>query len=163
MTKEQFIMELEQCLQGEVSAYELSDSLTYYRGYFEEEMQKGKSEEDIIKELGSPRLIARSIIDARGIEEGNSSDSGYRENTYGSSSSQRGNAYNGYEDTYGSDRGDVETGRKEQGPLQSAGKMILTIIISALIFFVVLFLLRALLPLAVLIIAIILILRLIRG
>ena len=30
MTKEQFIMELEQCLQGEVSAYELSDSLTYY-------------------------------------------------------------------------------------------------------------------------------------
>ena len=38
MTKEQFIMELEQCLQGEVSAYELSDSLTYYRQYFEDEI-----------------------------------------------------------------------------------------------------------------------------
>ena len=42
MTKEQFIMELEQCLQGEVSAYELSDSLTYYRQYFEDEIRNGK-------------------------------------------------------------------------------------------------------------------------
>ena len=36
--------------------------------------------------------------------------------------------------------------------MQSAGKMIMTIIISALVFFIVLFLLRALLPLAVIII-----------
>ena len=43
MTKEQFIMELEQCLQGEVSAYELSDSLTYYRQYFEDEIRNGKT------------------------------------------------------------------------------------------------------------------------
>ena len=68
MTKEQFMMELEQSLQGEVSAYELSDSLTYYRQYFEDEIRNGKSEEDVIRELGSPRLIARSIIDAHGNE-----------------------------------------------------------------------------------------------
>ena len=67
MTKEQFIMELEQCLQGEVSAYELSDSLTYYRQYFEDEIRNGKSEEQVVEELGSPRLIARSIIDARKV------------------------------------------------------------------------------------------------
>ena len=48
MTKEQFIMELEQCLQGEVSAYELSDSLTYYRQYFEDEIRNGKSEEQVV-------------------------------------------------------------------------------------------------------------------
>ena len=69
MTKEQFMMELEQSLQGEVSAYELSDSLTYYRQYFEDEIRNGKSEEDVIQELGSPRLIARSIIDAHGMRE----------------------------------------------------------------------------------------------
>ena len=28
-----------------------------------------KSEEQVVEELGSPRLIARSIIDAHGIEE----------------------------------------------------------------------------------------------
>ena len=50
MTKEQFMMELEQSLQGEVSAYELSDSLTYYRQYFEDEIRNGKSEEDVIQE-----------------------------------------------------------------------------------------------------------------
>lgn len=162
MTKEQFIMELEQCLQGEVSAYELSDSLTYYRQYFEDEMRNGKSEEQVIKELGSPRLIARSIIDAHGIEENASNNSGYENNTYGSRYAQEDSSYDGYGDAYRSDRGDVENSQ-QQGPLQSAGKMIMTIIISALVFFVILFLLRALLPLAVIIIAAVLIVRLIRG
>lgn len=162
MTKEQFIMELEQCLQGEVSAYELSDSLAYYRQYFEDEMHNGKSEEQIIKELGSPRLIARSIIDARGIEENTSNSSGYEENAYGSRYAQNDSSYDGYSDAYDSDGGDIKNSQ-QQGPLQSAGKMILTIIISALIFFIVLFLLRALLPLAVIIIAAVLVVRLIRG
>lgn len=162
MTKEQFIMELEQCLQGEVSAYELSDSLTYYRQYFEDEMRNGKSEEQVIEELGSPRLIARSIIDARGIEEGASDSADYRDDTYGSRYTQRDSSYNGYDDEYRSNRGDIEDS-EQNGPLKSAGKMIRTIIISALIFFIVLFLLRALLPLAVVIIAVVLIVRLIRG
>lgn len=162
MTKEQFIMELEQCLQGEVSAYELSDSLTYYRQYFEDEIRNGKSEEQVIKELGSPRLIARSIIDARGIEENASNNSGCEDNSYGSRYAQNDSSYGGYGDAYRSDRGDIENSQ-QRGLLQSAGKMIMTIIISALVFFVVLFLLRALLPLAVVIIAAVLIVRLIRG
>ena len=148
MTKEQFIMELEQCLQGEVSAYELSDSLTYYRQYFEDEIRNGKSEEQVVEELGSPRLIARSIID-------------YGDNSYGSGYAQNDSSYRSYGDAY-SDRRDIEN-NNQKGALQSAGKMIMTIIISALVFFIVLFLLRALLPLAVIIIAAVLIVRLIRG
>ena len=154
-------MELEQCLQGEVSAYEISDSLTYYRQYFEDEMHNGKSEEQVSEELGSPRLIARSIIDARGNEENSSGNSGYEENSYGGRYTQNDSSYTDYGDAY-SDSGDIESSN-QNGPLQSAGKMIMTIIISALIFFVVLFLLRALLPLAVIIIAAVLIVRLIRG
>ena len=154
MTKEQFIMELEQCLQGEVSAYELSDSLTYYRQYFEDEIRNGKSEEQVVEELGSPRLIARSIIDAHGIEESASGNSDYGDNSYGSGYAQNDSSYRSY--------GDIEN-NNQKGALQSAGKMIMTIIISALVFFIVLFLLRALLPLAVIIIAAVLIVRLIRG
>ena len=52
-------MELEQCLQGEVSAYELSDSLTYYRQYFEDEIRNGKSEEQVVEELGPSSLISK--------------------------------------------------------------------------------------------------------
>ena len=161
MTKEQFIMELEQCLQGEVSAYELSDSLTYYRQYFEDEIRNGKSEEQVVEELGSLRLIARSIIDAHGIEESASGNSDYGDNSYGSGYAQNDSSYRSYGDAY-SDRRDIEN-NNQKGALQSAGKMIMTIIISALVFFIVLFLLRALLPLAVIIIAAVLIVRLIRG
>ena len=100
MTKEQFIMELEQCLQGEVSAYELSDSLTYYRQYFEDEIRNGKSEEQVVEELGSPRLIARSIIDAHGIEESASGNSDYGDNSYGSGYAQNDSSYRSYGDAY---------------------------------------------------------------
>lgn len=158
MTKEQFMMELEQSLQGEVSAYELSDSLTYYRQYFEDEIRNGKSEEDVIRELGSPRLIARSIIDAHGNEGAASGNSGYKDSDY------REGSYSNYGSSYDSERGDIESsGQRGSGTLQNAGRMIMTIIISALIFFVVLFLLRALLPVAVVIIATVFIVRLIRG
>ena len=157
MTKEQFMMELEQSLQGEVSAYELSDSLTYYRQYFEDEIRNGKSEEDVIRELGSPRLIARSIIDAHGNEGAASGNSGYEDSDY------REGSYNNYGNSYDSERGDIESsGQRGGGTLQNAGRMIMTIIISALIFFVVLFLLRALLPVAVVILQSFIV-RLIRG
>ena len=66
MTKEQFMMELEQSLQGEVSAYELSDSLTYYRQYFEDEIRNGKSEEDVIQVMktaitGKARIVIMEV------------------------------------------------------------------------------------------------------
>lgn len=69
MTKEQFLTELEEYLRGEVSDYELRDSLDYYRNYYEEQISGGSSEEEVGALLGSPRLIARSIIDARGNGE----------------------------------------------------------------------------------------------
>lgn len=67
MTKEEFFAELGECLTGEVSDAEYADSLSYYKGYFQEEMANGKSEEEVIRSLGSPRLIAKSIIDAHGL------------------------------------------------------------------------------------------------
>ena len=121
-------------------------------------IRNGKSEEQVVEELGSPRLIARSIIDAHGIEESASGNSDYGDNSYGSGYAQNDSSYRSYGDAY-SDRRDIEN-NNQKGALQSAGK---TIIISALVFFIVLFLLRALLPLAVIIIAAVLIVRLIRG
>lgn len=69
MNMEDFFKELEACLKGEVTDYEYADSLAYYRDYFREQKSAGRSEEEIIKSLGSPRLIARSIIDAHGLTE----------------------------------------------------------------------------------------------
>lgn len=64
MTKQEFLDELRNALSGEVSPEVMMDSYRYYDSYIEEELRKGKSERDILEELGKPSLLARSIIAA---------------------------------------------------------------------------------------------------
>lgn len=65
MTKQEFLDELRQALSGEVSPESIMDSYRYYSTYIEDEMRGGKSEEQVVEELGRPSLIARSIIAAQ--------------------------------------------------------------------------------------------------
>ncbi len=65
MTKELFITELRKALAVRVSASEIEIHADYYREYISMEIVKGKSEEEVLHELGDPRLIAKSIIKAR--------------------------------------------------------------------------------------------------
>ncbi len=69
MTKQEFLSGLETALSGEVSQQVFLENMQYYRGYIEEELRKGRSEGEVLEELGSPRLIARTIIDAAEAEE----------------------------------------------------------------------------------------------
>lgn len=64
MTKQVFLEELRQSLSGEVSSEAVMDSYRYYSTYIEDEMRSGKTEEQVVEELGRPALIARSIIAA---------------------------------------------------------------------------------------------------
>lgn len=77
MSKYEFLNQLGDHLEGYVSATEKQDSLNYYRDYIEEERKLGRTEQEIIDELGSPSGIARSIIEARGLDS-------RRENSYSS-------------------------------------------------------------------------------
>jgi uncharacterized membrane protein len=71
MDKKQFINELVDSLAGEVPSQVITENVNYYRNYLDEEVKKThRSEQEIIKEWGSPRLIARSIIDAYEAEYG---------------------------------------------------------------------------------------------
>lgn len=65
MTKQEFLDELRQALSGEVSPEAIMDSYRYYATYIEDEVCGGKSEEQVVEELGRPSLIARSIIAAQ--------------------------------------------------------------------------------------------------
>ncbi len=76
MTIEEFLNQLKECLEDQVSQEEINDALTYYRGYYYEQLNLGKSTEEIFDSLGSPRLIAHSIIDAQ-EEASSKSTSGY--------------------------------------------------------------------------------------
>lgn len=69
MNKQQFLNELRQCLEGEVSYQVLNENIAYYDHYFDEQRSMGKTEAEIVEEIGKPSLIAKTIIDASGIEQ----------------------------------------------------------------------------------------------
>ena len=66
MTRKQFMGELRSSLEGIVSPMVVQQNIDYYENYINEQIRSGKTEAEILNELGSPRLIARSIIDAAG-------------------------------------------------------------------------------------------------
>lgn len=68
MTRQEFLEELKGALMGEVSAEVMMDSYRYYSTYIDEEVRKGRTEEEVLEELGKPGLIARSIIAAQSGE-----------------------------------------------------------------------------------------------
>lgn len=69
MTKRQFMEELRVSLEGMVSPAVIQENLNYYENYINEQIRNGKSEQDVLNELGNPRLIARTIIDAKSEED----------------------------------------------------------------------------------------------
>lgn len=71
MSKNEFIQGLEAALSGSVPPETVRENLIYYRDYIRTELEKGRTEQDIMDELGDPRLIARTIMDTTpGAEEG---------------------------------------------------------------------------------------------
>lgn len=64
MRKAEFLKELEECLSEELSLAMVRDNLVYYDRYITTEVTSGRTEDEVLDELGSPRLIARTIIDA---------------------------------------------------------------------------------------------------
>ena len=173
---EVFFRELEESLRGEVPESEIRDSLNYYRQYFAEQKAMGYSENEIIESLGSPRLIARSIIDAREAVSGQDAYGGGQADYYdggaaGSYNSGQGGYYgsgqgggtdpDGYYDaregryrSYEDDRTNIQI--KKIGGLKLVFGIILVLIVLAL-------LIRVLLPVVVVLIPVLLILRLIRD
>ena len=68
MTKQEFLEGLRERLLEEGADVLVPENLNFYDSYIEEEKQKGRTEEDVLEELGNPVLIARSILEAAGYE-----------------------------------------------------------------------------------------------
>jgi len=69
MDKYTFVNELNACLKGKIDQRELDDTMKYYRDYIDMEIRKGKSEAEVLEMLGSPRLLAKTIISTKGNED----------------------------------------------------------------------------------------------
>jgi hypothetical protein len=63
MNKYEFLEELRGTLAGEIPQQVIAENIRFYEHYIDDEERKGKSEETVLDELGSPRLIARTIMD----------------------------------------------------------------------------------------------------
>lgn len=63
MTKQDFLIQLQRELNGNIGSQNAASFVEYYQEYIEIELRKGHSIEEIMEDLGSPRLIARSITE----------------------------------------------------------------------------------------------------
>lgn len=75
MNKYDFITELQKHLTGKVSPQKVQELTRYYQDYIDTEIRKGKTEEEVLSSLGEPRLLAKSIVTAEGMDD-------YREEDY---------------------------------------------------------------------------------
>lgn len=78
MNKTEYVKTIEKALVGHVSAQELQDIVAYYRDYIDMEIRKGRAEQEVLDQLGNPRLLAKSVIAARQQKE-NTKDEPVRE------------------------------------------------------------------------------------
>lgn len=75
MRKDEFLQILRRALNGEVPLSVVEETIRYYDDYITQESRKGASEEEVIAEIGDPRLIAKTIEDTTdGAGEGGYQD-----------------------------------------------------------------------------------------
>lgn len=71
MGRREFLTELREHLEGYIPEADIEENLIFYRNYFDE---SDKTESELIEELGEPRLIAKTIIDAYRASKGAMAD-----------------------------------------------------------------------------------------
>lgn len=65
MTRSEFLQELRQALENDLSGRVVSENVEFYNQYINDEVRKGKTEEEVLQMLGDPWIIARTVIDAQ--------------------------------------------------------------------------------------------------
>lgn len=66
MNRKDFLDQLERHLRGALPDAKVREHIAFYNDYINTEIGRGRREEDILAELGDPRLIAKNILDTPG-------------------------------------------------------------------------------------------------
>ena len=61
MNREDFLRQFREALDGKVSEGIIQDNENYYRSYIDGQIRSGKTEEEVLRSLGEPRLLAKTI------------------------------------------------------------------------------------------------------
>ena len=81
MTRSEFISRLRGGLFGTLPESRIDDEVRYYENYIDGQVASGKSEQQVLEELGDPMLIARTIIAAADYSR-ETIDDGFGRETY---------------------------------------------------------------------------------
>ncbi|HIW21628.1 MAG TPA: DUF1700 domain-containing protein [Candidatus Dorea intestinavium] len=151
MTKMEFLNKLQEALSNDLNPLIVQENINYYKQYIEDEVRKGRSEEEVIAELGDPWALAKTIADSEEIKKKNS-------NTYTN--------YN-YSETYA---GNSESPKQSQGNWNRLGSGIKIFIVFLLVIVAIVAIVSiiggifsALLPVIVPILLVVLVVRLFAG
>ncbi|MBP5198690.1 MAG: DUF1700 domain-containing protein [Lachnospiraceae bacterium] len=78
MSKQDFLSQLHSDLSRELDSASVQNNVRYYEDYINMQIRSGRSEGDVLRELGDPRLISRSIVSAASVNaSGNEERSDY--------------------------------------------------------------------------------------
>lgn len=64
MSRTEFIDKLQRALAGGLNSSQVAENVRYYQEYIDSQISSGRQESEILAQLGDPRLLAKSIIEA---------------------------------------------------------------------------------------------------
>lgn len=77
MDCEEFLRQFRDALDGKVSENVIQDNVRYYRSYINSQTAGGRSESDVLRMLGDPRLLAKTIEESSKFASGRAGQGGY--------------------------------------------------------------------------------------
>ena len=145
MNRTEFLETLRSQLEGQMHEGKVAAHVRYYEDYIQSQVRGGRSEQDVLTELGDPRLIARTLLDT-------DMDNGQMD-------------YEEYS-TYSGPDDHMETGGKEhvhEWRLDTWYSKLLAIVILLIIIFLLFHILVAVIPFFVILAVILFIMSLIKN
>lgn len=75
MDCDEFLIQFREALDGKVSENVIQENVRYYRSYINGQTANGRNESEVLKMLGDPRLLAKTIEESSKFASGGQQDS----------------------------------------------------------------------------------------
>ena len=69
MSRNEFLAKLKEALEMDLSSQKVEEQVAFYHQYINEEIGKGRTEAEVLEELGDPWVIARNILSTEGVSD----------------------------------------------------------------------------------------------
>ena len=156
MSRQEFIDRLRISLKSALAPSLVEDHVRFYEEYIQTEINKGRTEQEVLPSLGDPRLIARTIIEANTSDEDNG---GNQTGSYREEYGNNGYGYGGFQQT--TTRGNGNVSRMYHIPGWVG--ILLTILIIVLIIWLVTSVLSFLAPILIPVVLVLFLVKLFRD